>query len=187
MHNTAHCKILLTNNCMKTKNSYAPSYVSEKQVIDCVSNLLGIRPEECKAELTLAIGWNGEKYITSTDWHVSYPGGQCIFPTCASPQHKTFIAAVCGYITVEGKGLEPISTAHEFLQSNDKIEFLEGDYPRFRFNPGEPLEIAFDERGSIIFNDCDVIVETHGISRIFTIQNGKGTVYAHFTNGILSK
>lgn len=187
MHNTAHCKILLTNNCMKTKNSYAPSYVSKKQVIDCVAHLLGFKPEDCKADLKLAIGWNGEKYITSTDWHISYPGGQCIFPTCASPQHKTFIAAICGHITVEGKGLEPILSPHEFLQPSDKIEFLEGNYPRFTFKPGEPLEIAFDERSIAVFSDCDVTVDKHGSSRIFTIQNGKGTVYARFINGVLTK
>lgn len=172
---------------MKTKNSYAPAYTSKKQVIDCVAHLLGFKPEDCKAELKLAIGWNGEKYITSTDWHVSYPGGQCIFPTCASPQHKTFIAAVCGHTTVEGKGLEPILSAHEFLRPHDRVEFVDGNYPRVSFDPGAPLEIAFDERSIVIFSDCDVTVEKHGSSRIFTVQNTKETVYARFINGVLSK
>ncbi len=172
---------------MKTKNSYAPSYVSKNQVTDCVAKLLGISPEECKAELKLAIGWNGEKYITSTDWHVSYPGGQCIFPTCASPQHKTFIGAVCGHIMVEGRGLEPLILEESTPLSYDKVVFLEENYPKIIFKPGDPLEITFQERELIIFSDCDVKVDKHGASRIFTVQNTKETVYAHFVNGVLTK
>ena len=169
---------------MKTKNSYAPSYVSKTQVTDCVAKLLGISPEDCHTELKLAIGWNGEKYITSTDWHVSYPGGQCIFPTCASPQHKTFIGAICCNIMVEGKGLEPIVLNEDTALPYDKIVFLEGNYSNVIFKPGDPLEIAFDEKDLVIFSDCDVTVKKHGPSRIFTIQNAKETVYAHFINDL---
>ncbi len=172
---------------MKTKNTYPPAYTTPRQIVDCIAGLLGVKPEECSAELRLAIGWNGEKYITSTDWHVEYPEGKCIFPTCAAPQHKTFIAAVSGRIMVEGKGLRPLCSPEAFPSSGDKVVFSDGTYPRFCFKPGEPLEIPFDERSCVIFSDCAVTMEQNGLSRVFTVQNGPGTVYARFVNGVLTK
>ena len=88
---------------------------------------------------------------------------------------------------IEGKGLEPIILNDDTALPYDKVAFLEGSYSSIIFKPGDPLEIIFDEKDLVIFSDCDVTVERHGPSRIFTIQNTKGTVYAHFVNGILTK
>ena len=171
---------------MKTKNSYPPSYNNQRQVIDCVAHLLGLSPQDCTTELKITIGWNGEKYITSTDWHIAYPGGKCILPPSASPQYPMFIPLTSGYIIKEG-GHEERQQSAFGLSSSDKVIFSHGDYPRFEFKTGEPIEIPFSENSSVIFSDCEVLVETLGSSRIFTIQNGSDTIYARFIKGVLTK
>ena len=171
---------------MKTENIYPPAYNNKRQVIDCAAHLLNLNPEDCIAELKMVIGWNGLKYTTSTDWHITSPKGKCILPPCASLQYPMYIPARCGYIQCEG-GLSQHTAEVLFPSQKDKVFFREGNYPKFEFNPGEWIEIAFNEQSIIILSDCAVKVEYFGGCRHLTIENGPDTVYARFQNGKLTK
>ncbi len=170
---------------MKTQTLYAPAYRNAQQVIECVSNLLSIDPKRCTAELKLVIGWNGQKFITSTDWHITYPGGKCILPPCVSPQYPVFIPVQVGnsYRKIDGcLSLEPGSIWKKHYWAALKFDAL---FPCTNFRKRKAfIERRFQEGERIILSDCEVSFKD-GFPCEYIVHNDESTVYGQFVNGNL--
>ena len=158
---------------------YAPVYTNAQQVVDCVASMLGVDPKECSAELKMVIGWNGEKLITSTDWHITYPDGCCILPPCISPQYQTFASLhveqhILGSMLVSWT--EPLPV---------KISFKNGDMKKIITNPKELISVTFHEKDRVILSDCEVTSERKKGVVEYHVFNDEDTIYGTFISGNL--
>ena len=166
---------------MKTAKLYHPAYNNADQVVKCVADMLGIDPASCSAELKLVVGWNGEKFITSTDWHIKYPEGICILPPCISPQYPMFIPLKVGYRYDPGYCYRLLHYANNIkLKINSK-------FPELTFcKLDTPIEMAFKENDTIILSDCNVEKINTWNSNEYHIVTDENTVYGYFIDGKLS-
>jgi len=166
-------------------------YTNAQQVVDCVASMLGVDPKACSAELKMVIGWNGTDLISSTDWHITYPGGCCILPPCISPQYPTFAGLhvtqyVSNFMLLREDDVKPVKVS--FLNSYEQVIYNKelDSYNQVIFNKKfEPIAITFREGDRIILSDCEVICERRKDHWNYNVLNYEDTIYGKFINGNL--
>ena len=177
---------------MKTKTMYPPAYNHAKQVIAFVASIYNVDPEHCEAELKMVVGWNGKKFVTSTDWHVKHPDPDnanwkpgmpletSIVSPCVSPQDKRFNPVQIGYRYYED--------GYYRLQCFDDRAKLcfDGLYDPIEFAGAKTaIEKVFHEDEKIIISDCEVQVINSWHCREYHVIIDEGTKFGEFVNGKL--
>lgn len=163
---------------MKKKTQYFLPYYNEvKQVMNCAKSMIG-QPIK-SAEVIINIGFNGNEYISSTEWLlITEDGEECILPFFMTPQYPTFISMIAG-TKIEKK--------------NDRIQFIYDEKPavlimptgeELTFAPGKPVRVGIvDGTTGFVGNDCSVQVTETADAVIYRIITDETTHYGQFIDG----
>lgn len=135
----------------KNVKYFLPSYNEEKQVKNCVNNMIG--KEIASAEVVITIGFNGTDFSSSTEWLVTtVDGEECILPFKVSPQYPTFISVVSGTeIKIDEKG------RINLIHSNKPAVLITPEGEEKYFDIGVPVRLGVAKGNKrFIGTDCDV-------------------------------
>ena len=163
---------------LKTKTAYP--YHNEGQVKNCVAQMLGISPEECQAQLVTSIGWNGENFISSTDWKIQTPDGIYALPPAMVPQYETYVALYGGMNIKINSETKKWRIGYD---NKEAIVHMLDSSLTFNFLPGERIEMPYAADASkILLSDCLVTLVETKWTRNFFIEEDEA-VYGEFLNG----
>ena len=161
-------------------NSAFP-YNNESQVKNWVAKLLDLDPKKIEINLVTSIGWNGNEFVSSTDWKVQTSKGVSAFHPAAVPQYET-------YVSIKG-GMNIISDENNkgrwmLDYDNKQTTLTMPDGSVYVFEPGESIEVVWaEDADNILLSDCLVQLVEDDEKRRFIITTDENSVYGGFING----
>ena len=156
-----------------------PVYNNPEQVERCVKSMLG-ESEVCRAVLIFVIGWNGERYTSSTDWRVVTDKTVCVLPPAVVPQYQTFITVEAGMKIESQNGCWQIQrdekTAEVVFPDGSCVDITSGKL-EVEIKPGSK---------NFILSDCHITMEEQENKRVYRIIAGPETQLGNYENGQIS-
>ena len=156
------------------------TYPNAQIVGECVRTMLQ-GDEPFPACPTIFIGYNGKEFVSSSDWEIKTPHGNCILPFGILPQYPSFIQVYAGMNYYSHPCGSPLIHPDPIGQQRNAIVRLP-DGQEFEFLPGEPLKLS--AKGNIAkkfpLTDCRVYLSSLRNKVFYSIIADKTTTFGKY-------
>lgn len=164
------------------KEFFNPIYNETAQVKRCVESML--REPVASVELGIVIGFNGQEFVTSTDWRVTTESGlKQILPFTIQTQYPSFLECKAGtlytlfegniLVLPDGKDVKEAQVVETAKPRKSAVVIIDDE--SYRFEPGEDILIKVNPEKQFLATDCFVECEEQPDCRIYKVKTDDAT------------